>query len=52
MLGSFCLTPVGFALGGIVTDSFGPRLVFLSCGVISALLPLIGLSVRGIRALD
>jgi MFS family permease len=52
MLGSLCLTPVGYAFGGIVTDYAGPCLVFIGCGIISTLLPLVGLSVRGIRALD
>ena len=52
MLGSLCLTPIGFAGGGILTDYIGPRLVFIGCGVISTLLPLVGLCVRGIRALD
>jgi MFS family permease len=52
MLGSLCLTPIGYALGGVVTDRIGPRLVFIGCGIISALMPVAGLSVRGIRALD
>ena len=52
MMGSLCLTPIGFALGGIVTDAIGPRLVFISSGIISALLPMIALTIRGIRALD
>jgi MFS family permease len=51
-MGSLCLTPVGFALGGIVTDRVGPRLVFIVCGLISALLSAMALTVRGIRQLD
>jgi MFS family permease len=52
MMGSLCLTPVGFALGGIVTDHIGPRLVFIGCGLISALLPALALTVLGVRQLD
>jgi len=52
MMGSFVLTPIGFALGGVVIDQVGPRLVFIGCGIISALLPTIGLAVKGIRALN
>src|SRR5712692_3046237 len=52
MMGSLCLTPVGFTLGGIVTDRIGPRLMFIGCGLISALLPIIALTVRGVRHLD
>ena len=52
MIGSICLTPVGLALGGIVTDHIGPRLVFIGCGLISVLLSASGLMVRGIRQLD
>ncbi len=52
MMGSFVLTPIGFALGGVIIDQVGPRLVFIGCGIISALLPTIGLAVKGIRALD
>jgi len=52
MMGSICLTPVGYALGGILTDRIGPRLVFIGCGLISALLSLMALTVRGIRQLD
>ncbi len=52
MMGSFVLTPIGYALGGVVIDQVGPRLVFIGCGVISALMPTIGLAVKGIRALD
>ena len=52
MMGSLCLTPVGLALGGIVTDHIGPRLVFIGCGLISALLSALALTVRGVRQLD
>ena len=52
MMGSFVLTPIGYALGGVVIDQVGPRLVFIGCGIISALMPTIGLAVKGIRALD
>ena len=52
MMGSLCLTPIGLALGGIVTDAIGPRLVFIGCGVVSTFLPMIALAVRGIRELD
>ncbi len=52
MMGSLCLTPIGFTLGGIVTDHIGPRLMFIGCGLISALLPIIALTVHGVRQLD
>ena len=52
MMGSLCLTPIGLALGGVVTDHIGPRLVFIGCGLISALLSTVGLAVRGVRQLD
>lgn len=52
MMGSLCLTPIGYALGGIVTDHIGPRQVFIGCGIISVILSGIALMVRGIRQLD
>lgn len=52
MMGSLCLTPVGYALGGIVTDRIGPRLVFIGCGIVSIVLSALALTVRGIRQLD
>jgi MFS family permease len=52
MMGSLCLTPVGYVVGGILTDHIGPRLVFVVCGILSILLHLAALTVRGIRQLD
>ncbi|MEO8955607.1 MAG: hypothetical protein ABI465_13690 [Ktedonobacteraceae bacterium] len=43
---------MGLALGGVVTDHIGPRLVFIGCGLISALLSALALTVRGVRQLD
>ncbi|HYK83942.1 MAG TPA: MFS transporter [Ktedonobacteraceae bacterium] len=52
MMGSLCLTPIGMALGGVVTDRIGPRLVFIGCGVICVACQALALLVRGIRELD
>ncbi len=52
MLGSFSLLPVAYALGGILTDRLGPSWVFIVGGLINVALPLIALSVRGVRELE
>jgi MFS family permease len=52
MMGSLCLTPIGYVLGGILTDYIGPRLVFIACGIIALLLEFTALTVRGVRQLD
>jgi len=52
MMGSLCLTPIGYILGGILTDHIGPRSVFIACGIIALLLECTALTVRGIRQLD
>ncbi len=49
MLGSFAMIPVGQAIGGILTDYFGPALVFIVFGafnVVNSLLPLLVQEVR------
>ncbi len=48
-LGSFCVTPVGFALVGMLTDRMGASWVFVAGGLSACLLLAIGLSVRDVR---
>jgi MFS family permease len=52
MLGSFVLLPVGFALTGWLVDSIGVTAVFISCGLITALLSALPLLHPAIRKLD
>ncbi|WIG59530.1 MAG: hypothetical protein OJF49_002277 [Ktedonobacterales bacterium] len=51
-LGSLVMTPVGLALGGVLTDHIGPSLVFIGAGLINLALALGALTARGIRELD
>jgi MFS family permease len=51
-LGSLCMTPVGFAVAGVLTDRVGPAWVFVAAGIMNLALSLLGLTVRGIRELD
>jgi MFS family permease len=51
-LSSFSLLPIGYALIGILTDTIGPRWVFLTCGTFNVLLVAVGLSVREIRQMS
>ncbi len=51
-LGSYALTPVGYALAGIAADHFGAALVFLIGGIISMLVIALGLLHPSIRAVD
>jgi MFS family permease len=51
-IGSLAFEPIGLAVIGILTDRWGPSLVFLVAGVVNVTTALIGLSVRGIRELD
>jgi DHA3 family tetracycline resistance protein-like MFS transporter len=50
--GSLAFQPAGLVLAGVLTDALGAGRVFLVCGGLNLALNLIGLSVRGIRALD
>lgn len=49
MLGSFALTPISEALGGVFTDHFGPPMVFLLGGTLSLVTTLFPLIVRDVR---
>jgi MFS family permease len=49
MLGSFAMTPVGQAVGGILTDHIGPALVFIVFGAFNVVNSLIPLLVREVR---
>jgi DHA3 family tetracycline resistance protein-like MFS transporter len=51
-LGSFALLPVGLALAGWATQTFGPSPVFLVGGVLTALIALLALLLPAIRQLD
>ena len=51
-LGSNVLVPVGYALAGIAADHFGPPLVFVVGGIISASVIAFGLLQPSIRAVD
>lgn len=51
-LGSLCMTPVGFAIAGVLTDQLGPEWVFVAAGIMNLALNLLGFAVRGIRELD
>lgn len=51
-LGSFAMIPVGYLLGGIMTDSIGPATVFIFFSIFNAAFVLIPLCVRDIRELQ
>lgn len=46
------LTPLGLALGGLLTDTLGASLVFIACGLANVLLTLIAIRSRDIYRLD
>jgi len=52
MLGSFILLPVGFGLTGLATEQWGPALVFVGGGLLTALISLAALGHPAIRRLD
>ena len=51
-LGSFALLPVGFALIGWATDQLGASMVFIICGIMTAVLAGAGLLHPAIRNMD
>ncbi len=51
-MGSLVLLPLGLAIIGILTDRFGPALMFIGGGVLSLALIALGFCVRGIRELE
>lgn len=51
LLGSYCLTPIGFAAAGVLTDHIGAGSVFVAGGVLVLLLAGIALAVPSIRHL-
>ncbi len=52
MMGSYVLLPLGIAIIGVLTDRFGPALMFIGGGTISLVLIALGFCVRGIRQLE
>lgn len=52
MLGSFVLLPVGFAITGRLVDGIGVTAVFISCGLITAIVCALPLLHPAIRNLD
>ncbi len=51
-LGSFVLLPVGYGLAGVLTDQFGPSLVFIFGGLLTSIFIFLGLMNPTIRNLD
>jgi MFS family permease len=51
-LGSFILTPVGYALAGILTDRVGPNQFFIFSGILLLILASLALCAREIRQLQ
>lgn len=51
-LGSYALLPVGFAVSGIAADRFGPSLIFLVGGILSALIIGLGLLHPSVHNVD
>lgn len=51
-LGSFFLLPVGFGVTGWAVDAFGPQVVFIIGGFVTALIAILGLLHPAIRKLD
>lgn len=52
MLGSYVLLPAGFALIGVLTDQFGPALLFAVGGTLTFVIAGLGLCIPGIRNLE
>lgn len=52
ILGAKCLTPVGYALGGLVTDRVGPGWVFIAAGALNVMLNVVALCVPEVRGVD
>ncbi len=52
ILGAKCMAPVGYLLGGVLTDRIGPSWVFIAGGLLNLLLAVIALCVRDIRRLE
>ncbi len=51
-LGSYALQPLGFAGAGIAADRFGPEVIVVAGGMISAVIIGIGLLHPGVRGID
>ena len=51
-LGSYALIPIGSGVAGVLTDQIGASLVFVVCGLITALMLAGGLLHPAIRGLD
>jgi MFS family permease len=51
-MGSFALLPIGYALAGWATETYGAPIVFLVGGTTTALMMIIGLLIPAIRNLD
>src|SRR5258708_5709691 len=51
-LGSLCLLPVAYALGGVLNYRIGPAWVFIAGGLMNVVLTMIALSVREVRHLE
>lgn len=51
-LGSFVFTPIGYAVGGILTDYVGPGQVFILSGIVLFILIFLALCMRDIRQLE
>ena len=52
LMGSYIFLPIGLAFIGILTDRFGPSLIFIFGGILTILLLSIGLCFRDIRRLE
>jgi MFS family permease len=52
MMGSYVLLPLGIAIVGVLTDRFGPALMFIGGGTLSLALIAMGFCVRSIRELE
>jgi MFS family permease len=49
---SFIFMPIGYMVGGLLTDRIGPSWVFITGGALNLLVVVIGLSIRDIRQLE
>ena len=52
ILGAKCMAPVGYLLGGVLTDRTSPSWVFIAGGLLNLLLAVIALCVGDIRRLE